>query len=200
MKLHVTLALVVCSAAVACREKSIDPMAKERAVRERGPLVTAEQPPLPEDPVAGKRSELQWKKHLQAEEVERQMLFDRNRLKEHHALIERLGSARETLDRVKTPSDLKGAQAQLEPKLQQLQRDIDAIDRWKNSSRILVDYDALMNALRDTYPAAKLAAMGGKTEALSQARNDFDAHLRTMHAWLDRLEKDDDEALEEGGE
>lgn len=196
MKLHVTLAFVVCTATVACREKPIDPMAKER----REPLVTAEQPPLPEDPVAGKRSELQWKKHLQAEELERQMLFDRNRLKEHHALIERLAAARETLDRTKTPSDLKKAQAALEPKLKELQRDIDAIDRWKNSSRILADYDALMSALWNTYPAAKLAAMGGKTEALSQVRNDFDAHLRTMHAWLDRLEKDDDEALEEGGE
>jgi DNA repair ATPase RecN len=190
------LTFVVCSCAVACREKPIDPMAKER----RGPLVTAEQPPLPEDPVAGKRSELQWKKHLQAEEVERQMAFDRNRLKEHHGLIERIKAARETLDRSKTPSAVQQTLAKLEATLQQLQRDIDAIDRYKNSSRILPDYDALMNALKNSYPAAKLAAMGGNTDALSQARNDFDAHLRTMHAWLERLEKDDDEALEEAGE
>ena len=64
----------------------------------------------------------------------------------------------------------------------------------------MVDYDALLGLLKNTLPAAKLAAMGGQTEALSQARNDFDAHLRTMHTWLARLEKDNDEAIEEGGE
>lgn len=183
---------VVC----ACREKPIDPMIKER----RGPLVVAEQPRLPEDPVAGKRSEMQWKKHLQAEEVERRMVFDRNHLPEHRELIKRISAAREPLEQAKTPNALGKAQAQLEPTLQALQATIDALDRHKNSSRILVDYEALMSSLTTTLPAAKLAAMSGNTDMLSHARNDFDAHLRTMHSWLDRLEKDDDEALDEGGE
>jgi hypothetical protein len=169
-------------------------MAGER----KGPLVVADQPPLPEDPVAGKRSEMQWKKHLQAEEVERQMIFDRNRLPEHRDLIKRIKDARERLDKPKTPRELETARAALAPALKELQGGIDAVDKWKNSSRILVDYDALMSALNESYPAARLEAMGGKTEALSQARNSFDGHLRTMHAWLERLDKDMDEAFEEG--
>lgn len=169
-------------------------MAGER----RGPLVVADQPPLPEDPVAGKRSELQWKKHLQAEEVERQMIFDRNRLPEHRDLIKRIKEAREMLDKPKTARELDKTREALAPTLKDLQAGIDAVDKWKNSSRILVDYDALMSALNETYPAARLAAMGGKTEALSAARTGFDGHLRTMHAWLERLDKDQDEAFEEG--
>lgn len=190
------LLLGVCAGlfGAACRETPIDPMAKER----RGPLVVAEQPPLPEDPVAGKRSEQQWKKHLQAEEVERQMLFDRNRLSEHRELIKRIKAARERLDQPKSARDLEHARATLAPVLSELQAGIDAVDRWKNSSRILSDYDALMAALKDSYPAARLAAMSGKTEPLSQARASFDGHLRTMHAWLERLDKDHDEAFEEG--
>jgi hypothetical protein len=70
----------------------------------------------------------------------------------------------------------------------------------QGSSRILPDYNALMAALNNSYPAAKLAAIGGNTAPLRQARNDFDAHLRVMHTWLQRLDKDVDEALEEGAE
>jgi hypothetical protein len=183
-----------CVLGAACRETPTDPMARER----RGPLVVADQPPLPEDPVAGKRSELQWKKHLQAEELERQMIFDRNRLAEHRDLIKRLKDARERLDKPKTARELEKAREALAPTLKELQAGIDAVDKWKNSSRILVDYDALMSALSESYPAARLAAMGGKNEALSQERSSFDGHLRTMHTWLERLDKDQDEAFEEG--
>ena len=190
------LAVVVCSCAlVACRDKPVDPMAKER----RGPLVIADQAPLPEDPAAGKRSEEQWKKHLQAEEVERRMVFDRNHLNEHHDLIKRISAARDPLERAKTPDALKKAQAQLEPQLSKLQAEVDSLDRYKNTSRLVTDYDALLVLLKSTYPSTKLAAMGGNAGALSQVRNDFDAHLRSMHAWLERLDKDEDEALDEGG-
>jgi hypothetical protein len=178
----------------ACREAPIDPMLRER----RGPLVTAEQPPLREDPAAGKRSELQWRKHLHAEEVERQMIFDRNRLAEHRALLKRVQDARDRLDAPKTPSELERARTTSQGILQELRAGIDAIDRWKNSSRILADYEALMRALTETYPAARLAAMSGDKAPLSDARASFDTHLRNMNSWLARLEKDHDEAFEEG--
>jgi hypothetical protein len=183
-----------CVLGAACRETPTDPLARER----KEPLVVADQPPLPEDPVAGKRSELQWKKHLQAEEIERQMIFDRNRMAEHRDLIKRIKDARERLDKPKTPRELDKTREALAPALKELQAGIDAVDKWKNSSRILVDYDALMSALNETYPTARLAAMGGKPAALSDARNSFDGHLRTMNTWLERLEKDQDEAFEEG--
>ena len=118
--------------------------------------------------------------------------------KDTGAQIKRIGEARETLDRAKTPADLNKARTVLEPKLAELKAGLDALDRYKNSSHLLADYDALLTALADSYPAAKLAAMSGKPESLSQARNAFDGHLRAMHSWLERLDKDMDEALEEG--
>ena len=178
----------------ACREASNAPQARER----RGPLVTAEQPPLKEDPAAGKRSELQWKKHLQAEEVERKMFFDKNHAAEHRALIARIKEARERLDKPKTAGALKTTRAALEALLQELQSGIDALDRWKTSSQLIPDYEALLMALRESYPAARLAAMSGNAAPLSAARTRFDSHLRNMQTWLTRVERDEDEAFEEG--
>jgi hypothetical protein len=188
IRLFIVAALSLC----ACREAT--PHARER----RGPLVTADQPPLKEDPAAGKRSELQWKKHLQAEEVERKMFFDKNHAPEHRALITRIKEARERLDKPKTPGDLQNALAALQAPLQELQSGIDALDRWKTSSQLIPDYEALIGALREGYPAARLAAMSGNTESLSAARTSFDGHLRSMHTWLTRVESDEDEAFEEG--
>jgi hypothetical protein len=182
------------ASAAACREAPIDPLARER----RGPLVTADQPPLREDPAAGKRSELQWKKHLQAEEVERKMMFDRNHAAEHRELIKRIKEARQGWDRAKTPAELEETRSALQAPLQALQSGIDALDRWKTSSQLTPDYEALIKALAESYPAARLAAISGKSEPLSAARSSFDGHLRVMHAWLTRLEKDQDEALDEG--
>ena len=189
----VSLLVLCCGALSACHGKQAEPRAHER----RGPLVTAEQPPLPEDPAAGKRSEQQWARHLQAEEVERQMFFDRSRLAEHRALIARIQAARERLDQPKTPAELQRARAALQSSLQELQAGIDAVDRWKNSSHLLADYEALLKALSDSYPAARLAAMSGNKAPHDEARERFDRHLRDMNAWLARVDKDEDEAFEE---
>jgi len=186
--------LVVACALAACRETTDDSIVRERL----GPLVTADQPPLPEDPAAGKRSELQWKKHLQAEEVERKMMFDRNHVAEHRELIKRIKDARALLDEAKTPAELQKARAALQTRLQELKSGLDTLDRWKTSSQLISDYEALIQALSDGYPSARLAAMSGKAEPLSAARTSFDTHLRNMQTWLTRVEKDEDETFEEG--
>lgn len=185
--------LGTCALLAGCRDRAQLATAPER----KGPLIVAEQPPLPEDPAAGKRSEEQWRKHLQAEELERQMLFDRYRLEAHRDLIQRFTAARKRLDDTKTRADLKRARTQLAPMLQELRAGVDGIDRWKNSSHILSDYEALLRDLQDSYPEARLAAMGGDTRPLAQARASFDAHLRAMNHWLDRCE-DGDLEVDEG--
>ena len=63
----------------------------------KGPLVVAEQPPLPEDPERGQRSTAQWSQHLQHEEDERQGIFDRQRIPQHRALMKLLTNARKAL-------------------------------------------------------------------------------------------------------
>jgi hypothetical protein len=181
--------------AAACRETPDDPLARER----RGPLVVADQPPLREDPVAGKRSSEQWDKHLQTEELERQFLFDKNRLPEHRVLMARIAEARAHWDNAESPTEFERARNALQPKLHTLRSNLDALDRWKNSSLILPDYEALLSALSDSYPAAKLAAIGGNDAPLRQAKLSFDAHQRTMREWLERVSGDFDEAVEEGG-
>lgn len=186
--------LGLCVMLAACRDAPSDATVRERL----GPIVTADQPPLKEDPAAGKRSELQWRKHLQAEEVERKMFFDKNHATEHRALIKRIKDARERLDQPKTPADLQSTQAAVQSSLQDIQASIDSMDRWKSSSSLHGDYEALMKALGESYPAARLAAMSGNKDPLREARESFDTHVRAMNTWLTRVEKDEDEAFEEG--
>lgn len=162
----------------------------------KGPLVVADQPPLPEDPLAGKRSEQQWREHLEEEELERQMIFDHYRLDEHHALIARIRAARERLDQVKTARQLEQTRKALAPALKEIKQGIDAIDRWKNSSHILSDYEALLAALGESYPEALRRGFAGQPQAREAARKDFDAHLQRMHGWLTRVADEDGESDE----
>src|SRR5262245_57374397 len=54
---------------------------------------------LPEDPVAGAKSTQQWKEFMVAEEHERQLHYDRARLKQHRAMLKFLVATRARYDR-----------------------------------------------------------------------------------------------------
>ena len=164
----------------------------------KGPLVVAEQPPLPEDPERGQRSTAQWSQHLQHEEDERQGIFDRQRIPQHRALMKLLTNARKTLDEAKGWQELGQAQASVRKQLSEGRAQLKALDPWGNSSRLLSDYEALMKSLETRYPEARLAAYRGDSQPLTAARADFDAHLRSMNGWLTRLEDEDGEGEEHG--
>jgi hypothetical protein len=169
---------------------------KAEQAERKGPLVVAEQPPLPEDPERGKRSTEQWKKHLQKEEDERQALFDRLRLDQHRAAIRLLASARKALDEAGGRQELTAAQAAVNGQLGELRERLTQLDPWGNSSRLLSDYDALHDLLASRYGEARKAAFRGDGQPLTAARNEFDAHVRAMQGWLVRVqneEEDEDE-------
>src|SRR6476661_5191136 len=96
--LHRAVVLAACALGVvtSCRGTSAPP-APQESVQRAAPVTppaaaTASADPsrLPEDAVAGKKSEAQWREHMAFEERERQMGFDRERLKEHRAVLKLL--------------------------------------------------------------------------------------------------------------
>jgi hypothetical protein len=148
---------------------------------------------LPEDPVAGARALAKWHEHLKEEERERKANYDRRRLKEHRLLLASLRQARERYESAKTKPAVLKLQADSERlRTSSLQR-IDAIDHWRNSSGLLDDYAALLDALSNAYPQARLRALAGDDADLERVRRDVDARLAKADDWLAYAERAEDE-------
>ena len=163
----------------------------------KGPLVVAEQPPLPENPELGKKSTAQWRQHLDREEVERQGIFDKQRIPQHRALMKQLSAARKTLDEQKGMQELREARVGVNQQLDSVRAQLKELDPWGTNSRLLPRYQALLELLSARYDAAKQAAFGGDSKAVDAVRTEFDAHLRKMNRWLARIQREEEEGEEE---
>ncbi len=139
---------------------------------------------LPEDPDAGLKSEAQWRKHMDWEERERQLSFDKNRIPQHRALIQWLASVRARYDRAKTKAAVERVRAEMPALRQDLQARTTAIDHWHANSPLLADYDAEMAELENAYPEAKISALGGDAKPLRALRARMDQRKKKMAEWL----------------
>jgi hypothetical protein len=148
---------------------------------------------LPEDPVAAKRATAQWQQHLDHEEDERQMGFDRRHLREHKALLKLLKSSRQRYDDAADESALQKVSADMPRQLAQIERKLKELDPWGNNSRVLPDYAALQAQLGPTYENAKRAALRGDDKALAKLREGFDARLEHIDEWLEKSEENEEE-------
>jgi hypothetical protein len=148
---------------------------------------------LPEDPIAAKRSSAQWQQHLDHEEEERQMGFDRRHLREHKALIKLLKNARSHYEAASNENALQKVSAEMPRELAQIERLRKELDPWGNNSRVLPDYAALQAVLGKPYADAKRAAISGNDRALEQLREGFDARLEHIDDWLEKSEENEEE-------
>ena len=141
-------------------------------------------PMPPEDPAAGAKSTAQWRQHLAAEERERQLQFDGQRLKQHRAVVKLLTAARARFDRAKSKAAVLSAQKRLPPVVEEAQRRIKKIDRWGNNSRLLADYETYLKALSEGYPAARIEMLDGHPAALDTIRGQLDEVTKRINGWL----------------
>ena len=151
---------------------------------------------LPEDPVAGKQSELQWREHMEEEEHERQIGYDRRFLKEHRALTKLIAAARARYDGAKTEAAVAKVRSGMPAQIAEVRRRVTEIDHWGTNSRLLSDYEALSASLTDAYPDAKIGALKGDGSALDVARAAFDGHMQKIAAWLKEAAETEEEERE----
>jgi len=144
---------------------------------------------LPEDPAAGRKSEAEWRRHMDWEERERQLSFDKNRIPQHRAVIQRLAAARARYDRAKTKAAVERVRADMPALRQDLQARSTGIDHWHVSSPLLADYDAELADLDAAYPDAKLAALAGDPQPLHGVRARMDRRKKKMGEWLAAAEE-----------
>jgi hypothetical protein len=164
-----------------------------QALRRVLPPGVVEPPSLPEDPVAAARSTAQWREHLEHEEEERQMFYDRPRLAQHRAIVRTLKQIRARYDKAKTERALEQARQDASRALEDVTKRVQALDPEGVHSRLLPDYEALRTAFTNDYPDARLAAVRGDAAAFTKARENVDPRFRTIEQWLE-------EAADEAGE
>jgi hypothetical protein len=140
---------------------------------------------LPEDPIAGKQSERQWREHMQDEERERQLAFDHNRVRAHRSVVRLIGAARARYDRARSAAAVAKVRSDMPAQIAEIRRRVTEIDHWGVNSPLLPDYEALENSLSAAYADAKLAALNGDATALAALRADFDQRVKKMAAWLE---------------
>jgi hypothetical protein len=183
----------VAIATVACSRQSAQPAAQEQRAEAAQSAVKPAPARLPEDPLAGKQSEQQWRQHMVHEEDERQMQFDLQREEQHRGLRKLIAASRARYDQARSEAALAKVRAEMPRKLADIEKQVKQLDPWGNNSRLLPDYAALSAALAGPYPDAKLAALHGDAHALDSLRADFDQRLQKIDAWLERAEKEEGE-------
>ena len=148
---------------------------------------------LPEDPALGARSTAQWRTFMAAEERERQLQFDRNRIKQHRAVLRLLKAARARYDRARTKAAVEAVRIGFPATADDVHKRMTEIDHWGNNSKVLADYEALLHMLADDYAAARIAALDGDRAPLDRARADFAALQKKIATWLSEAAESKDD-------
>jgi hypothetical protein len=154
-------------------------------------------PMPPEDPLAGAKSTAQWREHMIAEEHERKLHYDRDRLKDHRAVLKLLIAARARYDRAKTKTAVLAVQKRLPRTAEDIRRRIKQIDQWGTNSNLLGDYDAFLKALGEPYAAARIAAIGGGRASLDALAAELDKRTKHIKDWLAEAAASQNESKDE---
>jgi hypothetical protein len=147
---------------------------------------------LPEDPVLGKLAEAQWREHMDREERERQLAYDRQRLSKHRAVVSALTRVRSRYDRAATKELVSRARSDVPHEVERIKQRVNELDPWGVNSRLLGNYASLEALLERDYPEAKLAALAGDPRSLGAARTEFDRHMKTIADWLEATEEEEE--------
>lgn len=190
------LTLVAPLLGVSCREHGDRPEARNATA----PAATSDSasPPsgigtLPEDAEAGARSVAEWRQHLEHEELERRLSYDRHRLGEHRAVLSSLHDARRSFDTAPSVRAVLAAERGFKSALPMLEKKLDAIDPHGVSSKVLPDYRKVVQILEDPYPAARLGALSGDAAELRRLGKELDARFEAIDAWLREAAESEDE-------
>ena len=148
---------------------------------------------LPEDPAKGAAATAQWRAHMAAEERERKLHYDRDRMKDHRAVLRFLVATRARYERATSRAAVLAIQARLPPAIEKVRRRITRIDHWRVNSNLLGDYDVMLAALADAYPAARISFLDGDRAPLLALRADFDRRQKAIKDWLAEAAESEDE-------
>jgi hypothetical protein len=185
----VSVAVALAAAVSGCRRPSVAVAADAKSQ----PPPPPPPPPLPEDPVLGAKATAQWREHMAFEERERKLHYDRDRMKDHRAVLKFLLGTRARYDRARSEAAVAAIKARLPAAVEAIRRRIDRIDHWGVNSNVLGDYDAMLKALAEGYPAARIKLIEGDRAPLQALRVELDRRQKAIDEWLKEAAESEDE-------
>lgn len=189
--------LVLFTGALAGCRRSTEEPAPARTTTEVAPPASSAAPrrhaKLPEDPEKARASTAQWREHMEEEERERRLRYDRRQLPEHEAMLKLIDRARARYDQTREATEVEKARTAVRPMVAEMRKQIKVIDHWGESSNVVDDYKLIVDALEEPYPEALSAALSGDVRKLTRVRADVHGRLETVQAWLERAKTADDE-------
>lgn len=146
-----------------------------------------------EDPVAGKKAQAEYLKHLAREDRHRQLLFDRQHMRQHRAVLAGLMKARARYEKVRSKRALDSARQEVGIMLDDVRQKMRDIDEWRNGSKVFDGYDVLIEIIEADYPVALQASLKGSKRGLIDVRRAFDVQAKKLWSWLAEAAKEPDE-------
>jgi hypothetical protein len=137
-----------------------------------------------EDLAAGKKAEAQRAAEEAREERARRLRYDRDHMRAHRAVLALIRKARARYDRVRSARTLDATAEAVRDIVAKARQEVQQIDRWRNSSMVLADYDALLALFDEQYPAAGAASLRGEPRAIADLRAQFDGRMKKIRDWL----------------
>jgi hypothetical protein len=179
--------LVIAIANDACRSQTGEGHAPPRAA------VSSRTSTLPEDPEAGARSVAEWRQHLEHEERERRLQYDRRKLPQHREVIRTLLAVRQRYDSATIRVGVLTAQKKEMALRPELEKSLETIDHWGVNSKVLPEYKSLMDIFSEAYPSARIEALSGKKDSFVALQRDVATRFETINDWLREAAESEDE-------
>jgi hypothetical protein len=137
---------------------------------------------------------------LAGEEHARLLKYDKGKLPLHtkvFAFIQKTRGQYDALekkvsassDKAKAKQDVEKLAGSLHAPIEATGKKMATIDPKGGNSNVTTDYDVMLNALANDYPAALVASLDGDSKPLDEQKSEFDKRTKKIEGWLAEVKK-----------
>jgi hypothetical protein len=124
---------------------------------------------------------------LAGDEKKRLLAYDKGKLPLHQQIYAAIKKFRSAYDKAKTKEDVDKIAVKQEKDIVATGKKMATIDPKGGNSNVTTDYDVMLNALANDYPAALQASFTGDKEALTAQNAELDKRSKKIEEWLGEL-------------
>jgi hypothetical protein len=124
---------------------------------------------------------------LAGDEKKRLMTYDKTKLPLHLQTFAAIKKFRSAYDKAKTPEDVGKIQGKQEKDIIAAGKKMATIDPKGGNSNVTTDYDVMLNALANDFPAALSASFAGDKKGLEEQNAELDRRSKKIETYLAEL-------------
>ena len=151
-------------------------------------------PPAPTDGLSlsdriekRKAEEAKLAAQLAGDERKRLLAYDKGKLALHNQVFAFISKTRAELDHAKDRAAVEKISAKENAAIVATGKKLRLIDPKGGNSNVTTDYDVMLNALANDYPAALIASFEGDAKPLAEQRAELDKRSKKITEWLAAL-------------